>query len=1467
MIRIRSFTGPGFILLLFSVLILGTFGFAQQTTLLTESFESGSGTTLPDGWEAGLVTGTQTGVTVVAGSSSPTITSAYDGVKFVQYGSGSITLGSTRLKRTIPVVTTNKTFPMVDFAWYEDPGFPSNPDSVTVQWSTDGTSWFSAGSCQRYNAVAGWKRKYVLLPSGAANQPALYVAFLFSSANGNNCALDHVHVTAGPAAPAFAIIGTGSASSNYPYTTRYMGGRTQMLFTASELTTAGITAGNITSVGFNVISFSSQVMNGFYVKMGTTTLTTLSAGFVNGLPAYYSLPYAVPGTGWRDITLTNPFSWDGISNVIVEICYANTGYTTHSPVYATTATGKTAGHYADNQSECSTTANNAPAYRPNIRFGFPSMSVGMLMGYTRDAVTQAPVPGAVVYCGTMRDTSRADGSYFFYNLPAGTVNVSAMAAGYTSTAASIVISAGAATQLDLFLTPGPTVGGVVTDASTGLPVIGATIQLAGTIMTMSVAGGSYLFPQLSLSGVQTIMFEKTGYDAFVGMVNLVPGTTTTLNAALLPTAYPPGPVTAVLNGTPATAVDLSWSLPVGMYQLIYEDGLQDTLTVWDSAGNLNAVKFTPLGWPAKVTGGMVNLGPAACYPPNAIPLSPFTIQVYLADGPGGLPGTLAAGTSVTPSGFGWASFTFSTPVTINSGDFYIAMKQGGLPPHAAGIAIDTTANQLRSFSRDVAAGGAWTPFPGNFMIRAIVQGTGGPLLSDHPAFGQEPGSVVLHEVINNKPIPEPVTGWQAYLSNGVVSQASRQRQGDSNLHPTAESVTGPTGDQPMAASYQVWRLLQGQENSPATWTSVVTTAMTTATDNTWPTLPPGPYRWAVKAVYSPPGQRFSAPVFSNVIGKDWASTVTVCVTLSCAFDSKAGTSVSLNNVAYPDTNYALITDTSGCVHFTGVWNGTYTLQVTRFSYQTIILNITITGDRTIQVSLLHVTMPPTNLAVNNQTLRATWVFPITTSYQLQESWASGSFATNQWTTSGGTNWQVSAGFGNPSPSAMFNWTPPDTNYNQYLTSKIIAGTNAPVMRLRYDIYLSNFGTTNVNTMAVELWDGVTWSVLKSYDNSWGNIPWTTETLNITSQTANPAFRIRFRAAGTISRDINNWNIDNIMVYSSDGVYGSNPCISGYNFYLNDSLIGFTPDTTFMIPPELVVFGQTYTACVRTLYGTNLSTPVCETFTSGFLYPPRNLTGAYIPETVNLAWEPPIPAPGPVLTGYNVYRNWVKLNTVPVVSLTFQDSSPPFGLNSYRVSAVYGSYESLAAGPVVINAVPFIRTISNDTIANGMVKCYNAINTIIVAGNGTTFTVENGGSATMIAGQNIIYYPGTTVQNGGFMWGYISPGGPWCALPSMPSSGVAGEEKRDLEIAEGKENPLFWIYPNPTTGNFTVAWLPESPPGDFVVEIYGMFGERILKQTVQGERKHGFTIAERPAGVYLIRMISGGNAETVKIIKY
>ena len=181
--------------------------------------------------------------------------------------------------------------------------------------------------------------------------------------------------------------------------------------------------------------------------------------------------------------------------------------------------------------------------------------------------------------------------------------------------------------------------------------------------------------------------------------------------------------------------------------------------------------------------------------------------------------------------------------------------------------------------------------------------------------------------------------------------------------------------------------------------------------------------------------------------------------------------------------------------------------------------------------------------------------------------------------------------------------------------------------------------------------------------------------------------------------------------------------------------------------------------------------------------------------------------------------------------------------------------------MTVTIVPYDLTVQNDTITNGHTRCYDATNTIIVAGNGTTFIVQSGGSATLIAGQKISYLPGTNVNSGGYMWGYIAPSGPFCVTPSMP----AVVESEDL-IPLSTQHSFFTIYPNPTTGNFILELKGDIPFGDVSIRIYGMRGETILTKVLNGENKHEFSLSDKPVGVYFIHVITGDKAETVKIIK-
>ena len=166
-----------------------------------------------------------------------------------------------------------------------------------------------------------------------------------------------------------------------------------------------------------------------------------------------------------------------------------------------------------------------------------------------------------------------------------------------------------------------------------------------------------------------------------------------------------------------------------------------------------------------------------------------------------------------------------------------------------------------------------------------------------------------------------------------------------------------------------------------------------------------------------------------------------------------------------------------------------------------------------------------------------------------------------------------------------------------------------------------------------------------------------------------------------------------------------------------------------------------------------------------------------------------------------------------------------------------------------------------TVGDQQANCYDAYNTITVAGTPETFLVESGGSATMIAGVTILYLPGTKVEPGGYMHGYIAPNGPFCSTPPMVAV-LTGEEETTMIT----NLPSVKVYPNPTNGKFTVELLGDVDPANARVEVYSMKGDQVMKKDMMGLLKQEFSIEERPTGIYLVRIVSDEVIKTVRILK-
>jgi len=172
--------------------------------------------------------------------------------------------------------------------------------------------------------------------------------------------------------PFDGCVGNGNIPSNYPFTTYWMDGRTQMLLTASELNAAGFEQYyQFSWIGFNVLSIGGPAMSGFNIRFQHTTQTSLTGFVTSGWTTAYSGTYTVTGTGWQFIYFNYPFfTYDGTSNLLIEICYDNSSYTAYSTVASTYAPGKTWGYYTDNVTGCTMTGGSSIPNRPNFCFNY-----------------------------------------------------------------------------------------------------------------------------------------------------------------------------------------------------------------------------------------------------------------------------------------------------------------------------------------------------------------------------------------------------------------------------------------------------------------------------------------------------------------------------------------------------------------------------------------------------------------------------------------------------------------------------------------------------------------------------------------------------------------------------------------------------------------------------------------------------------------------------------------------------------------------------------------------------------------------------------------------------------------------------------------------------------------------------------------------------------------------------------------
>ncbi|MCF8359092.1 MAG: T9SS type A sorting domain-containing protein [Prolixibacteraceae bacterium] len=155
-----------------------------------------------------------------------------------------------------------------------------------------------------------------------------------------------------------------------------------------------------------------------------------------------------------------------------------------------------------------------------------------------------------------------------------------------------------------------------------------------------------------------------------------------------------------------------------------------------------------------------------------------------------------------------------------------------------------------------------------------------------------------------------------------------------------------------------------------------------------------------------------------------------------------------------------------------------------------------------------------------------------------------------------------------------------------------------------------------------------------------------------------------------------------------------------------------------------------------------------------------------------------------------------------------------GVGEYRARVNNTDYPNLTLysdtvlyfGPTI----PVDRQVSDMTYSDGESDCFDAYNIITVAGDGTDVILQNGSSATFIAGYSVRFLPGFHAHSGSYMDAHITETGIFCnseppggapivenTLPDTYKSKNIEQEK-SMGSDFGAE-PLVKVYPNPTRG--------------------------------------------------------------------
>jgi len=202
------------------------------------------------------------------------------------------------------------------------------------------------------------------------------------------------------------LIGTGTYPWDYPLPTYMHDARTQIIYLAGEIGGAY----RLAALSLDVTRVPGQTMNNFTIRMKHTSLSSYTTASWEAIDwtTVYQANQTISATGWNQFTFTTPFDYNGSDNLMVDISYNNSGWSSNGQCrYSTPGGVRTACYSTDSRYgdplTWSGTSNPTPGSTtqvPNVKLWIESTTAVSMPSFSPGGGTYDAQQNVTIACST-----------------------------------------------------------------------------------------------------------------------------------------------------------------------------------------------------------------------------------------------------------------------------------------------------------------------------------------------------------------------------------------------------------------------------------------------------------------------------------------------------------------------------------------------------------------------------------------------------------------------------------------------------------------------------------------------------------------------------------------------------------------------------------------------------------------------------------------------------------------------------------------------------------------------------------------------------------------------------------------------------------------------------------------------------------------------------------------------------------